>query len=71
MRPALPPSSAIAAEIKARIESGELKSGDQLPTVDQLMGQYQVSRGTVAKALGILKDKGLITTRHGWGTHVV
>ncbi len=70
MRPALPPSAAIAADIRAKIESGQLPAGAQLPTVDRLMVDYGVSRGTVAKALGILKDEGLIVTRHGWGTHV-
>ena len=69
-RPALPPSERIAAEIRHQIETGELQPGDQLPTVAALAERYQVSTATVAKALGKLRDEGLIVSRHGWGTHV-
>jgi DNA-binding GntR family transcriptional regulator len=69
-RPALPPSERIAADIRAKIKSGKLKPGDQIETVDQLAERYEVSRGTVAKALRKLRQEGKITSRHGWGSHV-
>jgi DNA-binding GntR family transcriptional regulator len=66
----MPPSERLAADLRRQIESGELQPGDQLPTVAVLAKRYQVSTATVSKALRILKDEGLIVTRHGWGTHV-
>jgi DNA-binding GntR family transcriptional regulator len=66
----VPPSERLAADLRRQIESGELQPGDQLPTVAVLAKRYQVSTATVSKALRILKDEGLIVTRHGWGTHV-
>jgi DNA-binding GntR family transcriptional regulator len=69
-RPALPPSERLAADLRQQIDRGELQPGDQLPTVAALAKSYQVSTATVAKALRVLRDEGLIVTRHGWGTHV-
>jgi GntR family transcriptional regulator len=66
----MPPSERLAADIRQQIETGELQPGDQLPTVAALAKRYHVSTATVAKALGKLKDEGLIVSRHGWGTHV-
>jgi DNA-binding GntR family transcriptional regulator len=69
-RPALPPSERIAADIRAKIKTGKLKPGDQIETVDQLAERFEVSRGTVAKALDKLRREGLIMSTHGWGSHV-
>jgi DNA-binding GntR family transcriptional regulator len=69
-RPALPPSERIAADIRAKIKSGELGPGDQIETVDQLAERFKVSRGTVAKALDKLRRERLIVSTHGWGSHV-
>lgn len=64
------PSERLAAELRRKIESGELGPGDQLPSVTELSETYSVSRATVSKALRVLVDEGLVVTRHGWGTFV-
>jgi DNA-binding GntR family transcriptional regulator len=60
----------MAADIRQQIASGELQPGDQLPTVADLAAQYHVSTATVVKAMRVLREEGLIITRHGWGSHV-
>lgn len=51
----------IAAELNARIDVGELRPGDTLPTVRELMDQFGASTNTVQRALRELKDRGLIS----------
>jgi GntR family transcriptional regulator len=51
----------IAAEMNARIDAGELRPGDTLPTVRELMEQFGASTNTVQRALRELKDRGLIS----------
>jgi DNA-binding GntR family transcriptional regulator len=46
-------------------------SGDQIPSVTDLATTHGVSRATVAKAVRVLVDEGLLVTRQGWGTFVV
>ena len=65
------PSERLAAEIRRKIESAEWSSGDQIPSVTELVRTHGVSRATVVKAVRVLADEGLIVTRQGWGTFVV
>jgi DNA-binding GntR family transcriptional regulator len=60
----------IAAEVRARIDSGELGAGDRVPSGAELVNQYGVSRWTARLALRQLEDAGLITTVHGKGRFV-
>ena len=69
-RDALPPYRRVAAALREKIESGELLPGEQIPPLPQLMETYGVSRGTVIRALGLLRDEGLIEAQQGWGTFV-
>lgn len=55
-------------ELKDKILSGEIRTGDKLPSENQLSEQYQVSRQTVRKALSILENEGHIYAEHGRGT---
>jgi GntR family transcriptional regulator len=64
------PSERIAALLRSRIESGDLRPGDQLPPVSALATEHHVSTATVAKAIKVLRDEGLVVSRHGWGTFV-
>lgn len=57
-------SRQIADELLARIAAGELKPGDKMPTVRELMAQTGASINTVGRALRELKDRGL-TQRDG------
>lgn len=53
-----------------KIESGELKDGDKLPTEDVLCSYFNVSRITVRKALNELVYEGYIIKKHGKGSYV-
>jgi len=61
---------AIAAELRQRIEGGELAAGALLPSESELSAAYGVSRVTVRKALELLRDEGLIDARQGFGWFV-
>jgi GntR family transcriptional regulator len=67
---AVPPSRQIAADLRGKIAEGELAPGAMLPPITALAEQYQVTTNTVRKALGILKDEGLIESVPGYGTFV-
>ncbi|MEV0213019.1 GntR family transcriptional regulator [Micromonospora sp. ALFpr18c] len=61
---------AIAAELRAQIQSGALAAGAKLPSETKLMQQYAVSR-TVAKwAISVLKAELLVEGRPGSGVYV-
>jgi len=47
-----------------------LVPGDHLASVAAMGADYGVSRTTVLKALGILRDEGLIYTIPRWGSFV-
>ncbi|HUZ26178.1 MAG TPA: winged helix-turn-helix domain-containing protein [Streptosporangiaceae bacterium] len=50
--------------------SGRLAPGRLLPSESTLMGEHGVSRDTVRKAVGLLRDEGLVVTVQGKGSYV-
>src|SRR5438093_11059247 len=60
----------IAEQIKQRILRGELRTGDRLPTENELAEQFGASRTGVREAMKILAQQGLIETRTGPGALV-
>jgi len=60
----------IAKLLRQRIEQGEWKIGDQLPTLEALMDTYGVARSTLREALAQLEAEGLIRRSRGTGTFV-
>lgn len=60
----------IAAEIAARITSGELAPGDTVPSTRQIMARYGVAMATATKVITTLRDQGLVQARPGLGTVV-
>jgi GntR family transcriptional regulator len=60
----------IVEQIRQMIVSGDLKKGDQLPTVRQLATDLRVNFNTVARAYRLLDEAGLISTQHGRGTYI-
>lgn len=58
----------VASRLGERIEVGEWHAGEQLPTEDQLIDAYGVSRVTVRQALRMLVDRGLVVRERGRGT---
>jgi GntR family transcriptional regulator len=61
----------IAEQFERQIADGELKPGDQLPTVRELANELDVNFNTVARAYRILDDNGAISTQQGRGTYVI
>lgn len=60
----------IADYLRAEIAEGRLKPGDQLPSQQSLVDEYDVVMATVVRALDELRREGLVETRHGLGTFV-
>jgi GntR family transcriptional regulator len=60
----------IMHQIRQLVENGDLKPGDQLPTVRQLAIDLQVNWNTVARAYRLLDEAGLISTQQGRGTFI-
>lgn len=58
----------LAAWLRARIISGELRPGDMAPGENQLRDDYNISRATAAKALDQLAAEGLLTRKSGVGS---
>lgn len=66
----LPKHALIADRILRRIESGEWKPGDQLPSEAKLCAELSASLGTVQKALQRLSERKILLREHGRGTFV-
>jgi GntR family transcriptional regulator len=60
----------IASRLRVAIASGELKSGDGLPSVRQLSSRLRINPATVVQAYRELEAEGLVTTKHGAGSFV-
>lgn len=60
----------IIDDIKTRIESGELRPGDQIPSAAELRAQYGVSITVVRGAISWLKGTGLVKGVPGVGVFV-
>ena len=56
--------------LKEKIETGELKPGDLLPSERELKEKYQISRPTIRQALNELVNDGLVYREKGKGTYV-
>ncbi len=60
----------IREQLRQQILSGDLKSGDPLPTEMQICAECGVSRMTARMALTQLANEGLVVRRRGKGTFV-
>jgi GntR family transcriptional regulator len=60
----------IASRVRVAIASGDLTTGEALPSVRSLAAQLRVNPATVVQAYRDLESEGLVTTRHGAGTFV-
>jgi GntR family transcriptional regulator len=60
----------IKEDITARIERGEWKLGDRIPSEIELSAYYDVSRGTARQSLLELVNEGILIRRKGKGTFV-
>ncbi|MET9019241.1 winged helix-turn-helix domain-containing protein [Actinopolymorpha sp. NPDC004070] len=60
----------VAEGLRARIRDGRLKVGAQLPSIADLMHEYEVSITVVRMALSELRSEGLIDSHQGKGSFV-
>lgn len=60
----------ISQHLRERILHGQFKSGEALPTEEQLCETYGVSRSTVRQAIADLHAQQLVNRRRGLGTFV-
>lgn len=60
----------IEEQIRAMVAAGQLRPGDQLPTIRQLATDLRVNYNTVARAYLDLDRDGVISTQRGRGTFV-
>jgi GntR family transcriptional regulator len=60
----------IARQIEQFMKIGELKPGDQLPTVRELATELRINFNTVTRAYHVLDEARLISTQRGRGTYV-
>ena len=60
----------VASLLRSRILSGDLKSGERLPSLAELAKVFGVTSLTVRQAMNTLDDEGLIERASGRGTFV-
>ncbi|HKS48772.1 MAG TPA: winged helix-turn-helix domain-containing protein [Amycolatopsis sp.] len=60
----------VAGGLRAAIRSGEYSPGAQLPTYQELADSWGVAINTAKAAVTLLRDEGLVVTRHGKGSFV-
>jgi DNA-binding transcriptional regulator YhcF (GntR family) len=60
-------SARIAADLRARIAAGEFAPGDRVPSTRELVQRWGVAMATATKALGALRDEGLVRPVRGVG----
>ncbi|GAA0316641.1 TetR/AcrR family transcriptional regulator C-terminal domain-containing protein [Streptomyces polychromogenes] len=67
---AVPRYSRIVAELRQRIEAGELAPGDRVPSTREITRQWGVAMATASKVLAELRQEGLVKAVPGVGTVV-
>ncbi|AOS65642.1 TetR/AcrR family transcriptional regulator C-terminal domain-containing protein [Actinoalloteichus hymeniacidonis] len=63
-----PPYLRIVEDVRARIESGELRPGARMLSIRQIAQRWGVAVATATRAMAALRDAGLVETRVGAGT---
>jgi DNA-binding FadR family transcriptional regulator len=64
-------TSQLVKVLTRRIHDGALRPGDRLPTEQELIEEFAVSRTVVREALTSLKAAGLVTSQQGVGAFVL
>ena len=66
----LPVYKQVISQIEQKIISGEYAPGYQLPSMNELAEELEISKETIKKSYAILRDKGVIEPRQGKGFYV-
>ena len=61
----------VTEQVRQQVANGELKPGDQLPTVRALASDLRVNFNTIARAYRLLDEAGVISTQQGRGTYIL
>ena len=61
----------LAAILRGLIESGEIAPRNPLPSIATLSQRYEIAKGTVEKAINVLRSEGLVRTVPGRGVYVI
>ena len=61
----------VVERIKERLAAGQLRPGEQLPTVRALALELRVNFNTIARAYRIMDESGIISTQQGRGTYIL
>lgn len=70
-RPRTPLYEKMYQVLRARIDNGQLREGDRLPTELELADEFHVSRGTARQAISRLVHEGAVDRTAGRGTFVL
>ncbi len=60
----------LAAVLREMISSGQIQPRHPLPSINTLMQEHGVAKGTVEKAFRVLREEGLVATVPGRGVYV-
>ena len=60
----------LVEQFEYAIRSGKLKPGEQIPSMNEFAAQLGISKETVKKTYGILREKGLLVPQQGKGFYV-
>lgn len=60
----------VADDLRRRIEDGDLQPGDQIPSLSELVAEYDTSTTTIRQALALLRSEGLLVGQQGKGVFV-
>jgi GntR family transcriptional regulator len=66
----VPPYRQIADIIRRRITSGKYPADMRIPTESEMVEEFEVARTTARRAVGVLREEGLIYTVPNRGSYV-
>ena len=66
----VPPYRQIADILRRRIASGKYQPDTRIPTESELVDEFEVARTTARRAVGVLREEGLIYTVPNRGSYV-
>lgn len=60
----------VADDLAARVERGEYKPGEAIPSYSEIASLYSVSVSTASRAVALLRDRGIVVGHPGRGVYV-
>jgi GntR family transcriptional regulator len=60
----------IVEQVKFKVASGQIKAGEQLPSIREMAGDLKINPRTVVKAYEELQAAGLVVRRQGQGVFI-